>query len=147
MESIIGQLVQNVTHTEANNLLLKTPKINDFSLNQWGELLTVLSKVICNHGDDLTRAMFEMDAEKNSQIVLKATANLITIAGAAQVAAQRIINLLHAEGHEVVITYDSNLMMQITTQAIVKCKVCGKPLDETAIKETQLCTPCFTSNA
>lgn len=29
----------------------------------------------------------------------------------------------------------------------LKCKVCGRPLEHYAIKETGLCTPCFTSNA
>lgn len=29
----------------------------------------------------------------------------------------------------------------------IKCKRCGKKLDHHAIKETGLCTPCFTSNA
>lgn len=29
----------------------------------------------------------------------------------------------------------------------LKCKSCGKELDEIAIPETELCTACFTSNA
>lgn len=29
----------------------------------------------------------------------------------------------------------------------IKCKVCGRPLEYYAIKESGLCTPCFTSNA
>lgn len=40
---------------------------------------------------------------------------------------------------------DNNTLVTIPPAAY--CKVCGKQLDDTAIKETQLCTPCFTSNA
>lgn len=32
-------------------------------------------------------------------------------------------------------------------EADERCKLCGRLLDETAIKSTGLCTPCFTSNA
>ncbi|MBX7155307.1 MAG: hypothetical protein K1X91_10110 [Bacteriodetes bacterium] len=83
-----------------------------------------MATVVCSNGDNLTRSLFEMNAEKNTQIVLRSTANLLTLAGTAQFAAQRIINMLHAEGHEVVITYDANNMMQITTKQV------GKVVDE-----------------